>query len=275
VNCAALRGLSALKLSRRDIANHLSAVEAEKGPVTAARVRTALSACFNWAIREGYEIPSNPVAGTNRPPEPPSRSRVLTDAELAQLWHALPEGPFGDIIRLLILTGQRREEIGGLRWDEVGPAELTLPPERTKNRRTHTIPLAPTAAAILARQARLGQWVFGPGGSRRYATWTHPKAALPALAAPWRIHDIRRSVATGMAELGVLPHVIEAVLNHVSGSRAGVAGIYNRARYSEEMRTALERWSEHVAPWGYVSGPLSRNDVRVGLRKRAYVLATV
>jgi integrase len=241
--------MSALKLSRRDVASHLSALEAEKGPITAARVRTALSAAFNWAIREGYEIPANPVAGTNRPMEPPSRSRVLSDPELAQLWRALPEGPFGDIIRLLILTGQRREEIGGLRWDEVDLAQatITLGPERTKNRRIHTIPLAPLALAVLAKQGQLGPWVFGPGGQRHYASWAHPKAALPALAAPWRIHDLRRSCATGLANLGTLPHIIEAVLNHVSGHKAGVAGIYNRARYAGEMREALDRWSEHIS----------------------------
>ena len=168
VNCASLSGASALKLTRRDVATHLAAIEAEKGPVTAARVRTALSAAFNWAIREGYEIPANPVSGTNRPVEPPSRARVLGDAELAQLWRALPESAFGDIIQLLILTGQRREEIGGLRWDEVdlARATLTFGPERTKNRRVHELPLSPAALAILARQPRLGLWVFGPGGQR-------------------------------------------------------------------------------------------------------------
>ena len=141
------------------------------------------------------------------------------------MWRALPAGEFGDITRLLILTGQRREEIGGLRWDEIDLAQavIVLGPERTKNSRPHTIPLASAATEILSRQPRLGSWVFGPGGQRRYASWSNPKVALDARAGlphPCRIHDIRRTVATRMAELGILPHVIEAVLNHVSGPSA-------------------------------------------------------
>jgi len=206
---------------------------------------------FNWAIGQGIELASNPVSGTNKPREPLSRDRVLKDEELAKVWHAAGDGEFGDIVRLLILTGSRREEIGGLCWDEVDltRAVITLGPERTKNYRPFTMPLAPAAVEILSRQPRLGSWVFGPGGQRRYASWSNPKVALDARAAlqhPWRIHDIRRSVATGMAELGVLPHVIEAALNHVTGSRSAISRIYNRAPYADEMREALERWAEHV-----------------------------
>jgi integrase len=247
-NWSALREASALTLTRREVVGHLAAIEAAKGAVTAARARAALSAMFNWAIREGYEIPANPVAGTNRPSEPPSRSRVLADGELAKLWSALGEDQFSEIVRLLVLTAQRREEIGGLRWEEVDFARgvIVLGPERTKNRRTHELPLSGSALAILAAQPRRGPFVFGNG--RRYANWSDPKSALDARAGltGWRLHDLRRTAATRMAELGTLPHVIEAVLNHVSGHRAGVAGIYNRATYTKEMREALERWGNHV-----------------------------
>ena len=118
---------------------------------------------------------------------------------------------------------------------------IVLPPERTRNRRTHELPLSDSAMAILAAQPRRGPFVFGNG--RRYANWSDPKAALDSRAGltGWRLHDLRRTAATRMAELGTLPHVIEAVLNHVSGHRAGVAGIYNRATYAKEMREALER----------------------------------
>ena len=247
-NCSPLHRASALTLSRREVAGHLNALEAAKGTVTAARARAALSGMFNWAIREGYEIAANPVAGTNRPSEPPSRSQVLADGELAKLWASLSADAFGDIVRLLILTAQRREEIGGLRWEEIDLARgaIVLPPERTKNRRTHELPLSSAALAILAAQPRRGPFVFGNG--RRYANWSDPKAALNSRAGQtgWQLHDLRRTAATRMAELGTLPHVIEAVLNHVSGHRAGVAGIYNRATYAKEMREALERWAEHV-----------------------------
>jgi integrase len=126
---------------------------------------------FNWAIREGYEIAANPVAGTNRPNEPPSRSRVLADGEPANIWASLSADAFGDIVRLLVLTAQRREEIGGLRWEEVDLARgaIVLPPERTKNRRTHELPLSSAALAILAAQPRRGPFVFGNG--RRCANW--------------------------------------------------------------------------------------------------------
>jgi integrase len=250
-DCAALHKASIFKLTRRHVAEHLAALEAEKGPVTAIHTRAALSAMFNWAIGQGIELASNPVSGTNKPSEPPSRARVLGDAELAKVWHALPADAFGDIIRLLILTGSRREEIGGPRWDEVDLARgtITLPPARTKNSREHVVPLAPVAIEILSRRPRLGNWVFGPGGQRRYASWSDPKVALDARAeiADWRIHDLRRSVATGMATLGVLPHVIEQCLNHVTGTRSAISRVYNRATYLDEVRTALERWAGHVA----------------------------
>jgi integrase len=188
---------------------------------------------FNWAIREGYELPANPVAGSNRPAEPESRARVLTNEELRKVWLACGDDDFGRIIRLLALTGQRREEVGGMEWTEIAGDIWTIPAARTKNRRAHTLPLLPAALALLPEpNGRL--WVFGVG-ARGFSGWSAAKRALDSraqLAEPFRIHDIRRSVATGLAELGVLPHVIEAVLNHVSGHRAGVAGIYNRATYA-------------------------------------------
>jgi integrase len=120
---------------------------------------------------------------------------------------------------------------------------IVLPPARTKNGRQHAVPLSPIAAAILERQQRNSEFVFG-----NKASWSDAKARLDARLpiAPWRLHDLRRTCATGMAELGVAPHVIEAVLNHVSGHKAGVAGIYNRATYAVKCRAALERWADWV-----------------------------
>ena len=148
---------------------------------------------------------------------------------------------------MLVLTGQRRQEIGGLQWSEVDFERnlVVLPPERSKNNRQHELPISTQVRTILERQPRRNKWVFG----RRWLSWGNPKANLDAKldgVAPWRLHDLRRSCATGMAELGVLPHVIEAVLNHVSGHKSGVAGIYNRAKYADEMRSALQRWADRV-----------------------------
>jgi integrase len=143
------------------------------------------------------------------------------------------------------LTAQRRQEIGGLRWDEIDfqNATISLGPERTKNRQAHELPLSPVALAILQRQVRISEFVFG---LRPFNNWARAKAELPELTAPFVLHDLRRSAATGMANLGVLPHVIETVLNHVGGHKAGVAGVYNRATYAKEMRSALEKWAAHV-----------------------------
>ena len=255
------------EINRRAIAVLLAEVEKKSGIVSRNRLRSSLSAFFTWIIQEGF-IEANPVIGTRKIDEGGSRERVLTQTELAQLWTALgqsnsvPLGQFGDIVRLLILTGQRRNEIAALRWDEVDfdRAVITLPPARTKNNRTHELPLSPLALAILQRQPRRkGQeFVFPNRNGGRFVNWLEGRARLDKAIAqsttnkakdhrgPWRLHDLRRTCATGMAELGILPHIVEAVLNHVSGHKAGVAGIYNRARYENDMRDALQLWANKV-----------------------------
>ena len=248
------------EIDRRTIALRLAEIEEASGPVARNRVRSSLSALFAWAITEGF-IETNPVTGTAKAEEGSGRERVLSPTELAEVWAALEDDQFGDIVRLLILTGQRREEIGGLCWSEVDFKRglIVLPPARTKNKRLHEIPLSPLALAILKRQPRRRELVFGIGKGG-FSGWSDCKEGLDQRlfaarreanpkAKPlveWRLHDLRRTAATQMAEFGVLPHIIEAVLNHVSGHRAGVAGVYNRAKYEGEMREALERWAQHV-----------------------------
>jgi integrase len=251
-----LTKLKLAEIDRRTIAVRLAEIEADSGPVARNRVRSSLSAFFAWAIAEGF-IEINPVSGTGKADEGGSRERVLADGELAQVWRALRDDQFSDIVRLLILTAQRREEIGALRWDEVDfeRGVIVLGPERTKNRRQHELPLSPQAKVLIERQPRRNrEFVFGYGVGA-FSGWSDCKAALDNRLAgargkplpDWRLHDIRRTVATMMAErLGVLPHIIEAVLNHVSGHKAGVAGIYNRATYASQMQEALERWADYV-----------------------------
>ncbi|MGB6394276.1 MAG: site-specific integrase [Bradyrhizobium sp.] len=252
VDAKPLHALSLGEIDRRAIAERLAKIEAGSGRVTRNRARSSLSAFFAWAIAEGL-TEANPVTGTLEADEGGSRDRVLSQDELRTLWRNLPADRYGDIIRLLILTGQRREEIGGLRWDEIaseasGSSSLCFPPPRTKNGREHTLPLSPQAAAILARQSRRGEFVFG--SARGFTVWSYSKAGLDARldgVAPWRLHDLRRSVATLLGDkLGVLPHVVEAILNHVSGHKAGVAGVYNLAKYSDEVRDALTRWADYI-----------------------------
>jgi integrase len=234
-----LHPLALTEIDRRKVAEVLAAIQTNSGPISRNRTRTSISAMYKWLDAEGLVAEgTNPAAGTAKADEGPSRDRVLSNAELAEVWAALGEDHVSDIIRLLILTGQRRDEITKLRWSEIDfdKALLTLPPARTKNKRTHELPLAPQALAILKR------WATGKGNEGMVfepVGWDLRKKKLDKVILAnrggkpmphWTLHDLRRTCATGLAELGVLPHVIECVLNHLSGFRPGVAAIYNRNR---------------------------------------------
>jgi integrase len=248
-HAAPLHRLRLDQIDRRKVAALLGEIETSSGPVARNRVRSSLSAFFNWCVSEGL-LENNPVQGTAKANENGSRERVLTQEELRKLWRNLGDDRFADIVRLLLLTGQRRNEIGKLQWSEIDISRkmIVLAPARTKNSREHCVPLSAQALAIIKGLPRRNttEFLFGKRG---FPDWDGAKARLDERAgiAPWRIHDLRRTAATQMAELGVQPHIIEAVLNHVSGHKAGVAGIYNRARYEGEMRDALQRWADHVA----------------------------
>jgi integrase len=252
-----LHGLPVDTIDQRTIADRLSGIEKHSGAVTSNRVRATMSAMFGWGMREGLTL-SNPVMNTNKRDEKP-RERVLSDAELRLVWQALGDNQYGTIIKLLMLTGQRVNEIAGLRWLEVDfdRGLIGLPGERTKNGRPHDIPMADTLRTLLASQPKIAdrEFVFGKPGAGPFSGLSRCKDALDKRIAElngsplpdWVHHDLRRSVATGMADIGIQPHIIEAVLNHVSGHKGGIAGIYNRAQYSAEKAQALARWDEHVS----------------------------
>jgi integrase len=250
--CKPLHGLQLQKIDRRTVAARIADIAGSSGAATGNRVRASLSALFAWGMRQGL-LDTNPVTGTNRQPEQ-SRTRVLSDAELKIIWDVLGSDDYSAIIRLLVLTGQRRDEIGSLCWSEVTDDQIVLPPQRTKNNRGHRIPIVPAVRAILEGRERSSVFVFGRHPAKPFSGWGVSKAGLDRRIKeaghrlePWRLHDLRRSLSTAMHdELGVPPHVVEAVLNHVSGHKAGVAGIYNRAVYEREARIALTRWADHV-----------------------------
>jgi integrase len=178
------------------------------------------------------------------------RERVLCDDELAALWRATASaGPFRGIVRLLILTGQRREEVAGMTWAELSGdfSTWTIPASRAKNGATHLVPLSAPAQDLLREAPRFGELVF-PGLRGPFNGWSKAKAALDAKSGVtnWRLHDLRRTMATGLQRLGVRLEVTEQVLNHVSGSRAGIVGVYQRHDFVLEKRAALEAWGEHV-----------------------------
>lgn len=249
-----LHSMSLASIDRPTIAARLRIIAKDSGPVAADRARSTLSAMFAWAVGEGL-CESNPVDGTNTASEAKSRDRVLSDAELAAIWNASPDTDYGRIVKLLMLTAQRRDEIGCLSWSEIdgegATALIALPAERTKNSRPHDVPLSAAALDVLGgvvqRDGR--DLVFGDGEGG-YSGWSRSKERLDEklgkAVKPWTLHDMRRTAATRMADLGVQPHVIEAVLNHVSGHKGGVAGIYNRSTYATEKRAALDLWAGHV-----------------------------
>ena len=183
------------------------------------------------------------------------RDRVLTDRELAAVYRAAGEigWGFGAMVQLLALTGQRRNEVAGMQWDELDlrAKTWTIPKERAKNAEGHIVPLSPQAVAIIEALPRIvgSPYVFTTTGTSCISGFSKGKAELDAMVKlpAWRLHDLRRTVATGMAKLGVDLPVIERVLNHVSGSFAGIVGVYQKHKYQDEMRKALDAWAAHVA----------------------------
>ncbi len=251
--------LHALKIDavpRREIASILKTISDNHGPVAADRACSAISSLFAWAMREGL-IEATPVTNMNKYAGSTSRDRVLKDKELGAIWLALDDDDYGRIIKLLILTGQRRDEIASLHRSEIGDGVLEIPGERTKNHRPHIVPLSDAARLIIEHQTRKTSCskIFGRGEGG-FSGFSKAKKELDAKLTgikPWTVHDIRRSVATGMAELKdkdenplIDPHIVEAVLNHVSGYRSDVAGVYNKAAYLRPKARALDLWANHL-----------------------------
>jgi integrase len=250
-HCRPLHPLQLSKIDRRTIATRMTAIATKSGPVEANRVRSSLAAFFAWCIREGM-ADVNPAAGGSPAPER-SRDRILNGAELKAIWAATAnDRDHSAIVRLLLLTGCRVAEIGGLRWSEIDTDRVLLPASRTKNGRAHIVPLVPAARAILDARPRHADrdFIFGRERDRAFTGWSSTKRELDeqlgAAVSHWTHHDLRRSAATIMAEIGIAPHIVEACLNHASGHKHGVAGIYNRASYEVQKRHALTAWADHL-----------------------------
>jgi integrase len=238
-------------VSQNDIVRLLDDIARKSGGATANKTRANLCALMGWVIKRGIKLPEGNVASyTEKPVQEQPRERVLSDTELRAIWNGCLDDHYGTIIKLLLLTGCRANEIGRLRWDELHDEQIILPGARTKNKRAHVVPLSEPAKAIVARLHRRPDrvCVFGRRQDTGFSGWSAAKRELDsrAKAEHWTVHDLRRTVATRMVELGVQPHIVEAVLNHVSGHKSGVAGIYNRATYDKEKREALNLWAGHV-----------------------------
>jgi integrase len=249
---APLHGLAIDKVTRRDVASRIIAVKREHGPIVAGAARAKLSAFFVWAMRQGL-AELNPVIGTDPPKSAAPRERVLSDAELAAIWHTCGDDDYGRIIRLLILLGQRRKEIGGMAWSELDldAGTWTLPKERAKNGKAHTLPLMPMALDIIKSVPRMASrdQLFGSRSAGGFSAWDLGKQALDKSSSvtEWTPHDLRRTFSTRLhEELNIPPHVVEALLNHFSGHRSGSARPYNMAKYLPQMRQALAQWERYV-----------------------------
>jgi integrase len=239
------------EINRRIIAVRVTEISTANGPVAANRARATLSAFFSWAMGEGI-VENNPVIGTNKAIDEDPRDRVLTDAELAAIWTACRDDDYGRIVRTLMLTGQRREEVGGVLWDELDLEKglWTMQGARTKNSKRHVVPLAPEVLGILEKiNRRPGPHVFGRNG---YSGWSKSKSLLDQRIrengpiASWRLHDLRRTMKTVMADkLDVRTEVSEAILNH---SKVGMEAVYNGAEYLRQKRKALEMWADYLNP---------------------------
>jgi integrase len=256
--------LPAAELDRTTVVKALGAMSRQGSPAMAAQTGAYGKVAYGWAVKRGA-LSANPFI--NLPVAPTvKRDRVLSDDELAAIWRATDGvGPFNGIVRLLILTGQRREEVAGMAWAELSGDLSTwiIPGRRTKNGATHIVPLSAPAQDLLRSAPRLGELVLGP-----FNSWARTKAALDAMSGVtnWRLHDLRRTTATGLQRLGARLEVTEQVLNHVSGSRAGIVGIYQRHDFASEKRAALEAWGLHVR--AVVEGRANAGNV-VTLRERA------
>ena len=259
------------RISRSDIVAVLDNMPEEQ-VANRRNVFAVMRRLFRWAVSRG-DIERSPMEGMETPPPVKPRDRWLKDNELRLVWNAAPQCHpcFGPIVHLLIATGQRREEVSGMHWQELDRSERlwTLPGSRTKNGEPNSIPLNDLAIAELDRQARGDIWprkgrIFATSTGAGFTGYAKGKKTLDsAIEAEqgdplpaWRLHDLRRTLATNFQRLGVRFEVTEAVLNHVGGSRAGVAGVYQRHDWKDEKREALDDWNSHLVQILSASGSL-------------------
>ena len=243
-------------IRRADVIRLIETVYNRGAPIASNRLLALIRKIFNWAIERDL-VDSNPAQGVKKLGREISRDRVLTSDELKAVWSAAGKmaWPWNGIYQLLILTAQRRDEVAGMQWAELDLENKTwtLEGDRTKSNRAHQVPLPDAAVDLLKALPRYNAiLVFPARGNPKATTYasglTKAKAELDKLSGVtgWRNHDLRRTASSGMAQLGIAPHVVEKVLNHTSGQISGVAAVYNRYGYDDEKRRALDAWAGHV-----------------------------
>ena len=238
-------------ISKRDVNDLLDAVVARGSPTMTNRLLAALRKLFNWCVSRGV-ITASPCAGIDAPSKEKARDRVLSDDELVTIYNTARQmgGAFGSIIEMLILTAQRRNEVSEMTWDELDLDNnlWTIPGSRTKNEKPHFVHLSDLSCGVLSNLSPAGDFVFTSNGRSPFSGFSKSKKRLDGLSGVtnWRLHDIRRTVVSGMAQLGIQPHIADKILNHQSGTISGVAAVYQRHEFIDERKTALDAWSYHV-----------------------------
>jgi integrase len=237
------------EITKRDVSDLVSLIGQRNGHASHRLLKT-LKTFFRWCVGRAV-IDFSPAEGISSPYREVSRDRVLTDQELAAVIIAARQmpPPYGRIVQFLALTGQRREEVAQLKWDELdeNARSWTIPGSRTKNKRVHIVHLSDPAWKVI--EACSGQsYVFGTATGKRFQRFGKDKRTIDKLCdvTGWRLHDLRRTIVSGMARLGVPPHVADKILNHQAGTISGVAAVYQRHDFLAERKEALDRWGAHV-----------------------------
>jgi integrase len=245
-------GRSIHEISKRDVVEVVSAIEQRGAPIAANKTLKSIKTFLRWCVGRAV-IDQSPAENVPLPSKEIARDRILDDDELAQVILAARKisGPYGGIVELLALTGQRREEVAGLQWAELDLAQRvwTLPKSRTKNAKAHVVHLSEQSMTVLTRVDHPGPYVFSLLGTKPFQEFSRAKRLVDELSGVtgWRLHDLRRTCVSGMARLGVAPHVADKILNHQAGTISGVAAVYQRHEFLAERQCALERWGRHIA----------------------------
>jgi integrase len=239
------------EITKRDVIDVVNAIEQRGAPVAANKTLKAIKTFFRWCVGRAVLIQS-PADGVPLPTKEVTRDRILNDDELARVIIAARQmgDPYAGIVELLALTGQRREEVAQCVWDELDLSHRLwrLPSTRTKNARAHEVYLSEPALIVVGRAEKSGQFVFQTLRGTSFQAFSVAKRELDELSGvtAWRLHDLRRTCVSGMARLGISPHVADKILNHQNGVISGVAAVYQRHDFLAERKKALEIWGAHV-----------------------------
>ena len=239
------------EISKRDVINLLEKVEGRGSPVMAKRILAQVRKFFNWCVSRDY-LQTSPCIGVVTSHRVKSRDRVLNSDELIAIIKAAQEigGAYGGIVQMLMFTAQRRNEVSEMTWDEIDLENnlWSIPGERTKNEKPHFVHLSDQAKKVIEEMPKIGRYIFTSNGNTPFSGFSKSKKDLneKSAATKWRFHDIRRTVTSGMAQLGIAPHVADKILNHQSGTISGVAAVYQRHEFLDERKTALDAWGNYV-----------------------------